>query len=290
MYNFILNPAAGKGKAVKFMNKIKTFLDINSIRYIVHNTLYPGHASEIAAQISGEGAENIIAVGGDGTVNETLNGIRDFEKCALGIIPAGSGNDFSKFINLPKDPVEAMKRIINTEPRYTDFLTINGKRAINVAGMGMDVSVIKRCSRMKYIKGKLQYLVSLLITLLKFDWHKFKVSIDGKEEQEKTTLMIAACNGKYFGGGMPISPESDISDNFLNVIIINKLKKWKIPLALINLYRGKILKYNFVENILCKSVVITPLNSGSDANIDGELCQNITFDCKLVKNQLKMFR
>lgn len=290
MYNFILNPTAGKGKTLKNIEKIKKYLDFLGKEYTLHSTKYPAHATEISAKLSKDGCKNIIAVGGDGTVNEVLNGISDLSSCALGIIPSGTGNDFAKFTGLPKDPVEAMKVIINNEPKPTDYMTVNDKKALNVTGMGMDVTVLERCKKMKLLKGKFQYIISLIITLLKFDWHKFTVTIDGGEPQKKSVLLIAACNGKFFGGGMPISPQSDISDNFINVIIINKLKKIKIPLALINLMRGKLLKYNFVENILCKSITIESDNGESTVNIDGELHKNTPFNCTLVKNELKMYR
>jgi diacylglycerol kinase (ATP) len=290
MYNFILNPIAGRGKARKAMDKIEKYLRENNIEYKVHRTEYPQHAIEISKDISSSG-DNVIAVGGDGTVSEVLNGMTNFEGCALGIIPCGTGNDFSKFIGLPKNPVAAVKKIIDTiDPKYTDFMQLNGKRVMNVTGMGMDVSVLELCKRMKLFKGKLQYLIALIRILLKFDWYNFTVQIDDKPAEQKTVLLVAACNGKYFGGGMPISPLSDISDNYINLIIVNKLNKWKIPVALINLLRGKLLKYDFVENILCKSVNITTPDGRTVINIDGEIVKDIPFECSLVKDRLKMFR
>jgi diacylglycerol kinase (ATP) len=289
MYNFILNPIAGKGKALKAMEKIEQYLTQNNIAYSVRRTEYPAHAVEIARELSEKG-ENVIAAGGDGTVNEVLNGIADFDKCALGIIPCGTGNDFSKFIGIPKNPVEAVKKILEGQPLYTDFLQVNGKRVINVTGMGMDVAVLELCKKTKFFKGKFQYLLSLIRVLLKFDWYKFKIKIDDNPEQEKEVMLVAACNGKYFGGGMPISPLSDISDNYINLIIVNKLKKWKIPVALINMLRGKLLKYDFVENILCRKVSITTPDGKTLINMDGELIRDVPFECRLVKNTLRVYR
>ena len=93
MYNFILNPVAGKGKALRAMEKIEKYLLQNNIGYKIHRTEHPFHATEIARQLSAEGG-NIIAAGGDGTVSEVLNGIADFDKCALGIIPCGTATIF----------------------------------------------------------------------------------------------------------------------------------------------------------------------------------------------------
>lgn len=291
MYHFILNPVAGKGRTLSAIQKIKQFLNERGVAYHIHYTQYPRHATEITRELTGEGSKNIIAMGGDGTVNEVLNGIADFESCNMGIIPCGTGNDFAKFINLPFEPVKAMQLILESSPKYTDYIQVNGgKRVMNVTGMGLDVAVLERCNRMKFFKGKLQYLISLIITLLKFKWYRFRMSVDGGEEQDKTAMIVAVCNGKYFGGGMPISPSSSIEDNYLNVIVVNKMKKSRIPMALIGMLRGKLLKYDFVENILCKRVSLKSLDGEDAVNMDGELVRSMDFDCLLMQNQLKMFR
>ena len=228
MYNFILNPIAGKGKALKAMEKIEQYLTQNNIAYSVRRTEYPAHAVEIARELSEKG-ENVIAAGGDGTVNEVLNGIADFDKCALGIIPCGTGNDFSKFIGIPKNPVEAVKKILEGQPLYTDFLQVNGKRVINVTGNG---NGRRDCLSLRdQTQGKFN-LLSLIRVLLKFGWYKFKIKIDDNR-QEKVKMLVAACNGKYFGGGMPIS-----FPTFRTIIshIVNKLKM-ENPVALINMLR-----------------------------------------------------
>lgn len=290
MYHFILNPVAGKGKTLSVMKKLEKMLNQNGINFTVHNTAYPYHATNIVASLTAGDCDNVIAVGGDGTVNEVLNGISNFDKCKMGIIPCGTGNDFAKFVGIPKDPICAMKLILNNNAVYTDFLLLNDKRVMNITGMGMDATVLERCKKMKIIKGKFQYYVALIVTLLNFKWYNFKISVDGGEEKDKTVMMIAVCNGKYFGGGMPISPKSDVCDNKMNVIIVNKMSKWKIPAALLGLMRGKILKYDFVENILCEKVHIKTDTLNYAINIDGELYKDIPYMCLVVKNQLKLFR
>lgn len=289
MYHFILNPTAGKGRSLSAMKKIQKYLDEKGIGYTVLNTASPCHATYLAEQLSEQKCQNIIAVGGDGTVNEALNGIADFENCRFGIVPCGTGNDFAKFIGLPKDPLDAMKLILKDETKYTDYIKINGARVMNVCGMGLDVTVLERCRRMKVFKGKLQYMISLLATLFRLKWYNYSVSIDGGEPLPRTALIIAAANGKYFGGGIPISPCSNIDDGKMNVIIINKLPKWKIPAILISLMRGKILKYSFVENIHCETFKITP-EIPAKVNLDGELHENLNFDCKIVSNKLQLYR
>jgi YegS/Rv2252/BmrU family lipid kinase len=291
MYNFILNPVAGKGRALKAMKALERYLSERNIEYAVHMTGYPCHAIELSEKLSRGGCENIVAVGGDGTVNEVLNGLADPKSCKMGIVPCGTGNDFSAFIGLSKKPVEALKTILTGEARPTDYLTLGGRRVMNITGMGMDVDVLERCLHMKLVKGKLQYLLALIRTLIRLKFYDFEISVDGGEPVKKSVLIIAACNGKYFGGGIPISPQSAVSDNFQNVVVVHKIKKRKSPGALIGLLRGRILRYDFVEQILCGRVSVRPVGTAeTTVNIDGEIYKNIPFDCELVKDGLLLYR
>lgn len=288
MLNIIVNPTAGKHKAAKAIQKISQHLTDAEVEYIVHYTEYPGHASILAEQLSSQPC-TVIAVGGDGTISEVLSGIKQFDNINLGIIPCGTGNDFAKFINLPKDPIAALELILSGTARFTDFIQAGDKRNLNVAGMGMDVTVLERCRKMKFFKGKLQYFIGLIITLLRFKWYNYTVTLDGQPPMQITGMIAAVCNGKYFGGGLTISPDSVVDDGKLNLILIHKVKKRRIPFALISLLKGKLLKYDFTQNLLCEKVSIIPLKPEKH-NLDGELHSGNGLDCHIVSSQLKIFR
>lgn len=294
MLNFIVNPRAGKGRGRRNMKKIIKHLTSQGATFKV---VYSERAKEVPSlvkKLCDEGADNIIAVGGDGTINEALNGIVDFDKTTFGIIPSGNGNDFANFFGLSLNPIKALQTILDNKPVYTDFIEIGDEeksvRCMNIAGTGIDAEVLARSAKFKIIKGKLQYILSLLITIRKFEFFRFKAIKDG-QESEHSGFIAAICNGGKFGGGIDISPQSDATDGKLNLIIVNELPHKKIMWALRKkLLKGKILEVPEAEHHLVDEVEIIPEKSHFYINIDGELYDDLKFKCRIVHNKLKLFR
>lgn len=291
MLNFIINPTAGKGKTLKIIDKIKEYCQKNNIEFKYYITDSINDATKITKKICIEETGDIVAVGGDGTVNAVLNGMSNFEKVRLGIIPYGTGNDFAKALKIPeKNYVKALEIIQKNEPIYTDFIELNhNMRVMNITGMGIDVDVLERYKRAKVFKGKFGYYKALIISLFKFKWNKFEIKFDGGEFSKKTAMITAVCNGKFFGGGIQASPESDVADGLLNIIIVNKINRLRIPMALVSLMRGKILKKKYVEHVKCKAVEIKT-DAKPIINVDGELIKSLEFKCNIVQGKLKIFR
>ena len=164
MLDFIINPYSGKkdGKKLrKILINLENYLSNNKIDYRFHFTKRANHAIDLTREAIDNGATTIVSVGGDGTLHEVINGFHSFEKCSLGIIPCGTGNDFASALNLPKDPLKALKLIIEGEPKYTDFMQMPTVRGINIIGMGIDVDVLKKYASLK----KKTKWVSVLPTL-----------------------------------------------------------------------------------------------------------------------------
>jgi YegS/Rv2252/BmrU family lipid kinase len=288
MYDFVVNPVAGRGKSKKNMKKIAGYLTAKNILHTISFSTKIGESLEITKRLIENGSKNIVAVGGDGTVGEVLNGMTDLENCNLGIIPSGTGNDFAMALGIPEDPIKAIDLILKGQPAYTDFIEMSTRRCINVAGCGIDVDVLKRCKKMKLIKGKPQYYISLLITLIRYKFIRFKIKIDGAESEHRG-FIAAVCNGKYFGSGIKVSPESDLSDGKLNVVIINEMKRRKILGHLLRLMRGTILESKYTKHVLCESVEIIG-EKPITVNVDGELFDGEPFKCNVVTGKLKVFR
>jgi len=290
MLNFIINAKGKRRKINKAVKTIENYLTRRNINFKLFLTKCKGDAKEIAKQLTASNGGDIIAVGGDGTVFDVLNGLSNFDM-NLGIIPFGTGNDFCKAINIKsKKIIPALEIILKNEPKFTDFILVNDNlRVLNIAGMGIDSDVLNRYYKAKIFKGKFGYYLSLIVSLFKFKWNKYKIKIDEKPEMQKTAMITSACNGKYFGGGMKISPLSAVDDGFLNVIIVNKIRRIRIPFAFVSFISGKILKKKFTEHILCKKMQLI-----SDAkpliNADGEIIQSDIFNCEVVHNKLKLFR
>lgn len=289
MFDIIVNVNAGNDKGKSALKTVETILIGKQIPYQVHKTCRPGNATKIAAELNKKDDTHIIVLGGDGTYNEVLNGISNFATITLGFIPCGTGNDYIKAINIPLDVKKALDIILQGNIEHTDFLQIGEKRAINCAGAGMDVDVLERYGQMKCFSGKLKYYLSLIDVLLHLSFHKMKVTING-ETYEKSVFMIAVANGTCIGGGMRISPNSEVNDGKLNLIIVNEIKRSKVLGLLIKFLKGgKHIYEPCTESYLLDEVKIELLDKGK-AQVDGELYDNKVLDCKIVHNKLKTYK
>jgi len=288
MYKIICNPVAGKGKTQKLAARLEEYLRSKNVDYSLHFSDSAEHVRRLAAQLS-KGGGNIICMGGDGTLHGVLNGIEDLSQVTLGIIPCGTGNDFAKTLGLPLGDVAAAADIIlGGAIAKADYIMLGDKRALNVTGMGLDVEVLERMRRAKLIKGRLQYYLSLLRSLLTFRWNEYRISVDGGENKFHCAMITAVCNGKYFGGGMMISPKSDPFDGKLDVIIVNRISRLRIPFALLSFFTGKLLKNKFVDHIRCEQVEFIT-SAKPSINADGELVYGQSFHCSVVKAGLNVF-
>ncbi len=289
MYDVILNPVSGKGNSMKAYMTVKAVLDEAGVEWALHKTEYPLHATEIVRKLNEKEHADVIVMGGDGTLNEVLNGITDFSRINLGIISCGTGNDFIRAAGLPSDPAEAVRLILAGNTGYVDFLELPMRRAMNCAGAGMDVDVLVRYASMKAFKGKMKYYASLIDTLIKCKFHKIALEVDGVRS-EKSVFMIAAANGTCIGGGMKISPNSVTDDGKLNVVLINEMPKRKILPTLIKfLNGGKHITSPYTEEYLAERVRIEVLDEGL-TEVDGEVLNEKVIDCKIVPHTLMIFK
>lgn len=288
MLNFIYNPTAGKGKAQRFREAIEATLKAKGVAYTFWETCAPRDAARIAKELTRQGEQDIIAMGGDGTINEVLNGLEDPSRVNLGLIPCGSGNDFAAAIGLPNTPEDSLDIILNEPPKYTDYMDCSGVRGLNIIGAGIDVEVLKRCYKAKLLKGSLNYFVSMLISVLRFQFYHFNAKLNEKSA-EHTGLIVCACNGRRFGGGISICPDAVFDDGLLDVVMVEDVTRIMIPGALVRLVTGKLLKWKhtFHERTPRLEVQFMP---AATIQIDGELYDDLPFDVKVVHNSLKMYR
>lgn len=288
MLNFIYNPTAGKGKAQRFREAIEAKLKSLGVAYTFWETGGQRDATRIACELTRSGEQDIIAMGGDGTVNEVLNGLKDPSKVNLGLIPCGSGNDFAGAIGIPTTPEGSLEILLNEQPKYTDYMDCSGVRGLNVIGAGIDVEVLKRCYKAKVLKGSLNYFVSLVISLIQFQFYAFNATMNGTSA-DHMGLIVCVCNGKRFGGGISICPDAVYDDGMLDVVMVENVTKSMIPGALVRLMMGKILtwKHTVHERTTRLEAVFSP---AATIQIDGELYDNLPFDVRVVHNSLRMYR
>ncbi len=284
--NFVAGGKHGK-KVKKTLAVVENRLKERNVEYLIHYTEYKGHGTVLTKNLIENGSKQIVAIGGDGTLHEIINGFDNFEEVTLGLIPCGTGNDFAHALNLPKDPVKAIDLIIDGEAKYTDFMQLPTVRGMNVVGMGIDVDVLVRYSKLKR-KNKFGYTWCLIKTLMNFNYVDFEAEVNG-EKKPYRSFIVAIANGSVYGGGIPICPPANPTDKTLNLVTVKEIKKSKILFALIKLLKGKLLTLPQAEHVTCKKVSVNA-KSPYTVNVDGELYPEIPFDVEIVSDKLKMYR
>ncbi len=282
MLHFIVNIKSGRGKALKSVRKITDYCALHAIEYSLHITRYHGHGSEIAKELSLIPDTIIVAIGGDGTFHEVINGIENFDNVTVGFIPCGRGNDFARTAKFKKKPVEALKDILKGEITYYDYIQVGNKRCLNVAGTGMDVDVLLRVDGST---KKLTYLKSLITCLAKFKPYKITVTVNG-ETNSYNCIMVGVCNGRAIGGNMKICPFAEIDDGQLELVIVT-VPNGRIAPCIPKFLTGKHIGQYWTIHAPCDSVLI---ESESPVQLDGEIYKDLVLDCKIVKKGIKTFK
>lgn len=288
MYNFIYNPIAGKGKAQRFRAEIEPSLKSRGACFRFWETGRKRDAVRIARELTEKGETEIAVMGGDGTIHEVLNGLKNPADVRLGLIPCGSGNDFAAAIGIPRTPLGALDTILSGEAQLTDYLVCSGVLCMNVLGAGIDVDILKRSYRAKLLRGSLNYLVSLIASLIHFENYSFRAETGGKVTSHDG-FIVCACNGRNIGGGIPICPEGICDDGLLDIVIVDGIRKGMIPGALVKLLRGKILEQQYTIHALAPELKAM-FDRPTTIQIDGELYDDLPFDVRVVHNQLRVYR
>jgi len=266
----IVNKAAGGGRTGRDWPVIEKLLQQHHIRYIPYFTDRRLHASIIARSRIREGYSRIIVVGGDGTMNEVINGLFSQGRAAttdvmLGMIPVGTGNDWARMFNIPWGYEEAVLTIKKQHTFVQDaglvHYTRNGtewkRYFINIAGMGFDARVTERSNRLKE-KGKsgmMLYFYTLLTSLIRYRSLKAEIEIDGRKMARSIFSMnVGIC--KYSGGGMMQVPHAVADDGLYSITLIRKMGKLNVLANVKRLYRGTIGEHSRVETFTGQSVQV----------------------------------
>ena len=232
-FDFIVNPAAGQGAGGKLQGLLEKILRRRGVRYAMHLTERPGHATKLARTSS---AQVVVAVGGDGTINEVANGLIGTEK-QLGVIPAGSGNDFIKSANLSSNLTGALDQVLSGISRKIDIgivvcsanahpATVEGnpdaRYFVNGIGIGFDAAVAVRTRQIRFLTGIPLYLAAVFQVLGRYKSPHFEIKSDAFQEEGRR-LLIAVGNGTCAGGGFYLTPDAVIDDGLLDVCLIDDI-------------------------------------------------------------------
>lgn len=273
---FILNPKAGSGKnaAINSIEIIEDFCNARNISYNIKLTQYSGHATEIAKDAANPEAkyDAVVSVGGDGTLLEVANGIVGSD-LLLGVLPAGTGNDFARALGVPSSIKEALTLLTKREKRLIDVGMLENLFFVNVASVGFDAEIIRDILKFKrFIPGRAAYYVAALIKFFTFKFKDITLSIDGEKLQSKV-LLVAIANGTHYGGGMNVNPNGILEDGYLDVIVVNSLPRYKIPFLMLKFIKGTYQDLPYVDIYRCKEITI---ESEDDLviNADGDILGN----------------
>ena len=284
----IYNPAAGNGAGEKTGKQIEKLLQEKQQIFLSHATEQPGHATLLAKAAAEKNADTVIAIGGDGTALETARGLIG-TGTALGIIPAGTGNDFRKTLGIDKEPEKALETVLHKPAQPTDAGMINGQAFLNEIGTGFDVAVLDYANKAKkYCKGLLPYLAGVLCALFRFRPIRASIRIDDQPPEEKDVFVIAAANGGIIGGGIVIAPDAKVDDGLLDIVIVDRIKWYKLPLRLIGLLKGNILRFPETHFIRAKEIRFSAPDMR--LNVDGEIVSAQTAEAKVLPGALKIHR
>ena len=273
---FIINPKAANGKTEKkWYKEIQPLLNIKDLDYDHVFTEWQNHATDLAREAIKNGEDYIIAVGGDGTFSEVANGFFENFKlinpdCIFGVVPSGTGSDFIKTAEIPKMLTDAVNILEGGVVQKQDvgiahFTNLEGnpdsRCFINVADTGLGGDVVDRVNRTtKRLGGKMSFLIGSIRGIMHHHKSQTQLILDDEAANayDYNANMTCVCIGKYFGGGMMISPNSDPTDGLFDVITIQDASRWKLLRNIGKIYDGSHLEMpETKEHALCKRVKLT---------------------------------
>lgn len=287
MYHFIINPKSCSGKGIRHWWTVKDELDRQDITYTADFTKQEGHATELARDIcvKYEGPKNLVVLGGDGTLNEVINGIDNYDDVILGYIPSGSSNDLARSLNIPKNPLKSLSNVLKPNKfMYLDYgeITFEEKelkpRKFGCSsGAGYDAGVcveVQQSSLKKKLNkfgaGKFIYLAIAVKQLFCAKFLDATVVVDGnKRDNYKKVLLISNMIHKFEGGGLKMAPDADPTDGKLNVCLVHGLPRALIMLLLPTIIFGLHIHFKGVESFQCSSIEIL-LDRKAAVHTDGE--------------------
>ncbi len=263
----IVNPIAGAGKTTKTWPNIKELLQSLGLDFEYALTEAAGHAIELAKTAAMKGCKLVVSVGGDGTINEIVNGLyqaNGLKEVMLGIVSTGTGADYIRTLGIPRDYSEACKLFLQPKTQTVDIGVIEfsdnqGERLfVNFAGLGFDAEIVKATTKTFKATGAMaSYLLGLLTTLIFYQNKEVSIMVDGEIEERKIVTILMG-HGRYGGGGMMTTPEADPADGLFDVLIVDNMTKPDLLQSLPRIYKGTHLTHPKVFLKRVKEIELRP--------------------------------
>lgn len=255
MWLVAINPTSGRGKGADVGQLVTNYLNDRGITY---RLVTGANALSFQSNLRKESgiASGIIAVGGDGLMHMAMQ-VAVNSNLPLATIPAGTGNDFVRTLGWnPELPLEPLWAAITNQPTSIDLGNIDGEYFGAIASTGFDSLVNERANSMKWPKGPAKYNVAMALELPKFKPTKYRFTVDGRNF-EREAMLIAIGNGRSYGGGMLVCPNADLTDGFLDLMILNPVSKREFVRIFPSVYQGKHIEHPQVEVIRGREINIS---------------------------------
>lgn len=290
---FIINPAAGKyDHTGELTDAIRESCEAAGANYEVLVSRAPGDCTRIAqaAALTGE-TLRIYACGGDGTLNEIVNGVAGAENAAITHLPCGSGNDFIRMFSDPA-AFSDISRLLDAEETRLDLIRCQGKYySINICSMGLDARIgtqISKYKRLPLVTGHGAYLLSTGVNVVKGMHQHFVLELDDTVVDDEQT-MICIANGRWYGGGFYAAPDAEPDDGLMDVLLVSRVSRLTAMKVIGKYKEGKYKDYpDIIRHYRCRRIVVH-CDADSDVNLDGELlmAKDVTFE--IVPKALRFF-
>lgn len=282
---FVYNPISGSRRLIPVLPIIERFINTDLYDYSVISTVHKGHATELAREYADKKYDAVIAVGGDGTVNEVGCGLIGTDT-AMGIIPCGSGNGMARHLGIPIDPFKAVKWLNKSIITDIDYGTINGHPFFCTCGVGFDATVSETFSN-SGSRGVLTYMESILLNIANYKDELYKLSFDNSSETFESFIVTCA-NADQWGNNAFIAPTASMQDGLMDVVVIHPFTPLDAPLLAFQLFNKQLDRNEKVTIRKCRRLTITRQSDGP-AHFDGDPIQlGKVIDIEMVPHGLKV--
>ncbi len=282
----IFNPTAGKGNAIKKLPIIKQFLEDNNINYEIHTTKEIGHAIVLAEELSKDPETAIIAAGGDGTINEIINGLMHAKDkkpeltLIFGVLAIGRGNDFAYGAGVPASLEDCLKALVEGDIQSMDIGLIKGgdypagRYFGNGIGVGFDTIVGLEAAKMKHIHGAAGYMIGALKTLITYPAApEIEMEING-QKGVYTPALVSIMNGSRMGGTFFMAPDGKNNDGLLNLCMTQQGTRRKLLQTMFHYTKGTQDTLDNTKTALISSITLKAINGEMAVHADGEtICE-----------------
>ena len=263
---FIINPISGRRTKQNIPEIIQSVIDCKKYEFEICFTEYAGHARQLSREAAEKGTTIVVAVGGDGTINEVASQIISTET-VLGIVPLGSGNGLARHLGIPISARKAIQLINKSNIAAIDTASINGKAFISIAGIGFDALVARKFSKNKK-RGFFSYLRIITKGYRKYKPKKYELKFDNGLHIKTRAFFISFANSNQFGYNTSIAPKAKLDDGKIDVCIVQKPRVFEMPLIANLLFLKQIHKSPLVEIIPASGLTVN--RNKRTVNLDGE--------------------